>query len=944
MYQVLKEKKDIPQRLLWMDALRGLLIVSVVVGHSTGLFNGYIYQFHMGAFFFVSGYLSHQDEKTMTYTVYHGFFTLFLPIFSSLVGLLLVTKFLQVNNVYSVFFPDHLAYIGIKATMKEFFFNGVFYVWWLGAAWFILVLLGVRILSGFIFHICGKKYNILYAGIIFALFLVGYWAAGNGGHRWNWDLILIAELYFGIGAFTQKYNLLERLPNKNSVYLVGVFLTFLLMFFIKVQLGLRMDFPSRELNFPLLDLAAVLNGVLFLFFFSKLLVKIPYVYKGFQYLGQKTLPIVLFHFIWFNLAFFLLYLFGVVPFSYLQNFVPTSEIGQKYWLLISCIGIGGSVLSWKLLMKVRFARILFGQEKELYKKYYNIAQNLIERQCEKREARKGNTIHNGNALKEKSKALVNIIKEKKVIMVLLIFFLILVLFPLYREGIICNDELQSRYWSYRGFVDFYKHYFQIELNNGRALSAPIDAFTWYLGCIGQSNWTYKILQILSILLDITLFGVLLNKLFSNTAFSVFCGVSLLAFLPVTFEHTVPNAFVALYNFPLALLLWSLILYWDWLENRKTEKILVAMFSFFVVACSYEAFIVFFPVYVLLTLYKYGWKKMLSQWKAILWPFFTSSLYLIAYLVARKMFPTQYMGNSIVIPHIKDALKIIVTLVYSSFPGYYLTSPKYHYLFQIHAQVTSDDLIRALLAVIAFGGLTYLLLKDANMQKKKMKSGWIVFCLFGIVALPMLPIAMAAMYQNNVGENGFMALPVTFFGYFPAVLICCFVIWRFSTYAQSKKSLIVVTICSMCLLLPVQIMNGEFAQQNQRNFQRLETMEELVKSEVMQNVENVEFYSEDMFQTRNALFIGGDYWSNYAQASGLNIDILQGQATSEENRIYYDDTNFYIWVEDQLCILSKSGFPNAMAIPYVKKPLSFSNGCFNSKDRSVECSILFLQRR
>lgn len=42
------EKKN---RISWCDIYKGIVIILVVVGHATGKFNQYIYQFHMAAFF-----------------------------------------------------------------------------------------------------------------------------------------------------------------------------------------------------------------------------------------------------------------------------------------------------------------------------------------------------------------------------------------------------------------------------------------------------------------------------------------------------------------------------------------------------------------------------------------------------------------------------------------------------------------------------------------------------------------------------------------------------------------------------------------------------------------------------------------------------------------------------------------------------------------------------
>ena len=57
------------KRLIWVDALRGLLILLVVIGHSLQ-FGDYenricwniIYSFHMAAFFVVSGYVNYKES------------------------------------------------------------------------------------------------------------------------------------------------------------------------------------------------------------------------------------------------------------------------------------------------------------------------------------------------------------------------------------------------------------------------------------------------------------------------------------------------------------------------------------------------------------------------------------------------------------------------------------------------------------------------------------------------------------------------------------------------------------------------------------------------------------------------------------------------------------------------------------------------------------------
>ena len=53
------------KRIEWIDIFKGLAIILGVIGHSTGQFNGYIYQFHVAAFFFISGWVAKFDNTNL---------------------------------------------------------------------------------------------------------------------------------------------------------------------------------------------------------------------------------------------------------------------------------------------------------------------------------------------------------------------------------------------------------------------------------------------------------------------------------------------------------------------------------------------------------------------------------------------------------------------------------------------------------------------------------------------------------------------------------------------------------------------------------------------------------------------------------------------------------------------------------------------------------------
>lgn len=67
------------KRIAWVDYFKALTMILVVIGHSTGMFSGYIYQFHVAAFFVISGFVSRLEKKKLDELVINRIFTIILP-------------------------------------------------------------------------------------------------------------------------------------------------------------------------------------------------------------------------------------------------------------------------------------------------------------------------------------------------------------------------------------------------------------------------------------------------------------------------------------------------------------------------------------------------------------------------------------------------------------------------------------------------------------------------------------------------------------------------------------------------------------------------------------------------------------------------------------------------------------------------------------------------
>lgn len=487
---------------------------------------------------------------------------------------------------------------------------------------------------------------------------------------------------------------------------------------------------------------------------------------------------------------------------------------------------------------------------------------------------------------------------------LVALLLFLVLIPLYRQAIMCNDELLSRYWSMKGFTQFYRYFWDDLVGRGRALSAGVIPVTMYLGFLGSGNGTFKIVQILSILLDVSLFMLLLERLFHDRKFAVVCGLSVVAFLPVTFEHTVPNAFNTLYNIPFSLLLLSLVLFSEYLEKGGKKKMAFSMLLLFINLTCYESFVMFLPLYWGIAVGKVGLDKRKRLLKVCACPATVGALFLLLYVMSSVLFPSHYPGNQISEISFGKMIAIISQLSGASFPGYYCFVPKYHYLADYYNHLGAAEYARILAVCLIFFAIVHMLLGRGTGKPVGLKSLFACLGMGGLcVILPTLPLSVASMYQQTVGTDSWIAVPTNWFCYFGATFLCWFLVWQLVGRYRRKAAVFLAAAAAAIYLFPVQAMNDIFSQQQNRAFQRLTRIESLFSTELFRALDGNMFYSTDCFETVNALVIHDSYWNDYAASQGLGIRIANYEGSAADNRIYYDGEQFTVWYGNAACVIT-----------------------------------------
>ena len=359
-------------RVEWLDVYKGLVMILVVVGHATGLFNGYIYQFHMAAFFFSSGYLDKTENKSLYQLVVNKFFTLYLPLFTFVVLGSLFEKTLAIFQIRSILYEG--GFIGVRGEIQQFLVHGNLYFQSLGACWFILVLIGVFFLQKILLVLCGKR-DGLYLLTALILFCMGYELIAAkkslGLGPFSVDLILLANLYFSCGAFVRQYSQEhpERVRWGSRVRWPLLGLNLALFYFFAHVCVVVNDWPSRTFTNPLWDFLAAMNGIIFVWNLSEIIVRcLPQRHGFLCAIGQNTMGILVFHFLMFKVCFLVLWAVGQMPAAEISGVVPGEQVGARYWWAITAFSIAGSMLLWRGCKMVPGFRFLVGQQKEVYKK------------------------------------------------------------------------------------------------------------------------------------------------------------------------------------------------------------------------------------------------------------------------------------------------------------------------------------------------------------------------------------------------------------------------------------------------------------------------------------------------------------------------------------------------------------------------------------------------
>lgn len=345
---------DIKQRINYMDILKGLAIIAVVMGHCGAIGSQIIYLFHIPLFFFISGYFYKEIYSNSSFDLFgKRIKTLYLPFIKYEIIFLLIH-----NIFYRIGFYNLNANVAVKAyTISDIIKNIIHILMFDGTElllspfWFISALFIVTMIFCLISCIVNKfKYKKYIQGlIILILFLLGNYLTKTSinikGSQFGQEIFnvsFVALSFFYTGFLYKKIEL--KIPMN-----IIIAITAYIVLYVSSKNNLVIDMRVNYYPNIFMLLVNSILGIYLMIYISKQLEKMKFEFKLLKYIGRNTLIIMALHLICFKLVGLLQIIFYKLPMYNLGNFGVTTYI-KHWWILYTLAGTFIPILIQKFVI------------------------------------------------------------------------------------------------------------------------------------------------------------------------------------------------------------------------------------------------------------------------------------------------------------------------------------------------------------------------------------------------------------------------------------------------------------------------------------------------------------------------------------------------------------------------------------------------------------------
>ena len=488
--------------------------------------------------------------------------------------------------------------------------------------------------------------------------------------------------------------------------------------------------------------------------------------------------------------------------------------------------------------------------------------------------------------------------------------------PFTRVGLVINDDLRASVMAFsNGFFGFINNFSEAWKFQGRINF--LSSFWYYIPFAFDNVIYFKTVQIGLIISNILLLGFLFKKIYRNNM--VFYGIILLGFVFIqnSWEHSPITAFPGFFSIPISLFFLSLIWLLEYIDNRKPLKLFLSILTYLSCLFSYELFIFYLPIYLILILFRSGKDKKHIK-KTVLFFVLASALYLLSYFLFRLINGAHYVGVEVKTKiNLYRTLKTVWYLTVPSIPSYFNFDKKYQYLIALYnntpyfvrsipwylSQLEITVLIKAFFVFMA-SFITFKIIKPINNKILIL----IVISLSAIYFfIPAIPLSLTEHYQSSVVDNMQRGMPSTYFTFLSFVSLF-FIVLIYVRDLIKKKTikniyLIFISVIIMILGIFVDITNSSITRfQVLSNYKWL-TVNSFIKTEEYKTLpDNSVIYAPTLWNYIGSVAIHEEYWTNYFDYKSNKRIIITSkiESLSKSQNIYYlrfnqsqKDTNQYL---------------------------------------------------
>jgi fucose 4-O-acetylase-like acetyltransferase len=260
----------------WVDTLKGIGIVLVVIGHIySGFISKFIFLFHMPLFFFISGFLFKKKESQMSY-------------FKSKVWQLLVPYSIYLIIFYLAFtdFPNTQSEL-IKYIVKPIF-GGRALINETGVFWFVTCLFFTQQIAQYLIsNFSENKINIVIISSLIIAYLDSYFFS-QYVIPLAFDVVFAALPFFYLGYIIRQKKYFPPLLLLILISTVSVFLLFLYEDF-------RVNMKYVDYGIPIISLLGGLSIIFLIILIAKKISQYKTVRNFINLLGKASLTIMFLH-------------------------------------------------------------------------------------------------------------------------------------------------------------------------------------------------------------------------------------------------------------------------------------------------------------------------------------------------------------------------------------------------------------------------------------------------------------------------------------------------------------------------------------------------------------------------------------------------------------------------------------------------------------------------